>query len=299
MSADEWKPVLDVFLGESFADKAPDETDTKLRDQGTSLCSVRTMYRVLEANQEVRERRHQLRHPAYAKPQRVATAPYSAWTSDITMLLGLAKWTYYYPYVILEIYSRYVVGWMLAQRESQHLAERLIRETLVKECIHRDQLTIDSDRGAAMRSHAVTQLMATLGVIKSVSRPHVRDDNPFSESPFKALKYRHDFPDRFARYDHGLDFCRGFFRWHNAEHRHGGIGLLTPALMHTGQATAVLEAGASVLAAAHARHPERFVRGVSWPLTSAEEVGINPPENRPTGRTPERPRDTTIVPQVS
>ena len=229
MSADEWKPVLDVFLGESFADKAPDETDTKLRDQGTSLCSVRTMYRVLEANQEVRERRHQLRHPAYAKPQRVATAPYSAWTSDITMLLGLAKWTYYYPYVILEIYSRYVVGWMLAQRESQHLAERLIhlaerliRETLVKECIHRDQLTIDSDRGAAMRSHAVTQLMATLGVIKSVSRPHVRDDNPFSESPFKALKYRHDFPDRFARYDHGLDFCRGFFRWHNAEHRHGG-----------------------------------------------------------------------------
>jgi len=222
LSGDEWKPVLDVFLGESFADKAPDETDTKLRDQGTSLCSVRTMYRVLEANQEVRERRHQLRHPAYAKPQRVATAPYSAWTSDITMLLGLAKWTYYYPYVILEIYSRYVVGWMLALRESQHLAERLIRETLVKECIHRDQLTIDSDRGAAMRSHAVTQLMATLGVIKSVSRPHVRDDNPFSESPFKALKYRHDFPDRFARYDHGLDFCRGFFRWHNAEHRHGG-----------------------------------------------------------------------------
>ena len=240
-----------------------------------------------------------LRHPAYAKPQLVATAPNQVWTWDITKLLGPAKWTYYYLYVILDIYSRYVVGWMLASRESQHLAERLIRETLIKEGVGRDRLTIHSDRGAAMRSQAVAQLLATLGVTKSHSRPHVSDDNPFSESQFKTLKYRPDFPDRFASHDHGLDFCRGFFHWHNEEHCHWGIGLLTPAVVHTGQATAALEARSSVLAAAHARHPERFVQGVPRPLTPAAEVWINPPENRPTVRTLELPRDTKFVPQLS
>ncbi len=198
LSGDERNRVLDVLHGEAFADKAPAETYAKLLDQGTYLCSIRTMERILKANQEVRERRNQLRHPAYAKPQLVATAPNQVWTWDITKLLGPAKWTYYYLYVILDIYSRYVVGWMLASRESQHLAERLIRETLIKEGIGRDQLTIHSDRGAAMRSQAVAQLLATLGVTKSHSRPHVSDDNPFSESQFKTLKYRPDFPDRFA-----------------------------------------------------------------------------------------------------
>ena len=299
LSGDERNRVLDVLHGEAFADKAPAETYAKLLDQGTYLCSIRTMYRVLNANKEVRERRNQLRHPTYAEPQLVATAPNQVWTWDITKLLGPAKWTYYYLYVILDIYSRYVVGWMLASRESQHLAERLIRETLIKEGIGRDQLTIHSDRGAAMRSQAVAQLLATLGVTKSHSRPHVSDDNPFSESQFKTLKYRPDFPDRFASHDHGLDFCRGFFRWHNEEHCHWGIGLLTPAVVHAGQATAVLEARASVLAAAHARHPERFVRGVPRPLTPAAEVWINPPENRPTVRTLELPRDTKFVPQMS
>ncbi len=172
--------MLDVLHDEVFADKAPAETYAKLLDQGTYLCSIRTMYRILEANKEVRERRNQLRHPTYAVPQLVATAPNQVWTWDITKLLGPAKWTYYYLYVILDIYSRYVVGWMLASRESQHLAERLIRETLIKEGIGRDQLTIHSDRGPAMRSQAVAQLLATLGVTKSHSRPHVSDDNPFS-----------------------------------------------------------------------------------------------------------------------
>ena len=221
------------------------------------------------------------------------------WTWDITKLLGPAKWTYYYLYVILDIYSRYVVGWMLAHRESQHLAERLIRETLVKEGIHRDQLTIHSDRGPAMRSQAVAQLLATLGVTKSHSRPHVSDDNPFSESQFKTLKYRPDFPDRFAGYDHGLDFCRRFFNWHNEEHRHWGIGLLTPATVHAGQAEAAIASRAKALAAAHARHPERFVRGLPQPLTPATEVWINPPQNRPHIRTLELPRDSKFVPQVS
>ena len=299
LSGEERKRVLDVLHDEEFADKAPAETYAKLLDQGTYLCSIRTMYRVLDANQEVRERRNQLRHPAYAKPQLVATAPNQVWTWDITKLLGPAKWTYYYLYVIIDIYSRYVVGWMLAHRESQHLAERLIRETLVKEGIHRDQLTIHSDRGPAMRSQAVAQLLATLGVTKSHSRPHVSDDNPFSESQFKTLKYRPDFPGRFASHDHGLDFCRGFFHWHNEEHRHWGIGLLAPAVVHAGQAPEALEARASVLAAAHARNPERFVRGVPRPLKPAAEVWINPPENRPTARTLELPRDTKFVPQVS
>jgi putative transposase len=178
LSGDEREQVLDVLHSESFADQAPAETYATLLDQGTYLCSIRTMYRVLEANQEVRERRNQLRHPAYAKPQLVATAPNQVWTWDITKLLGPAKWTYYYLYVILDIYSRYVVGWMLAHRESQHLAERLIRETLVKEGILRDQLTIHSDRGPAMRSQAVAQLLATLGVTKSHSRPHVSATTP-------------------------------------------------------------------------------------------------------------------------
>jgi putative transposase len=299
LSGEERRQVLDVLHSESFADQAPAETYAKLLDQGTYLCSIRTMYRILEANQEVRERRNQLRHPPYAKPQLVATAPNQVWTWDITKLLGPAKWSYYYLYVILDIYSRYVVGWMLAHRESQHLAERLIRETLMKEGIHRDQITIHSDRGPAMRSQAVAQFLATLGVTKSHSRPHVSDDNPFSESQFKTLKYRPDFPDRFATFDHGLDFCRRFFRWHNEEHRHWGIGLLTPAVVHTGHADTAVESRASVLAAAHARHPERFVRGLPQPLKPAAEVWINPPENRPQVRTLELPRDSKFVPQAS
>jgi transposase InsO family protein len=229
----------------------------------------------------------------------IELAPNQVWTWDITKLLGPAKWTSNYLYVILDIYSRYVVGWMLASRESRHLAERLIRETLVKEGIGRDQLTIHSDRGAAMRSQAVAQLLATFGVTKSHSRPHVSDDNPFSESQFETLKYRPDFPDRFASHDHGLDFCRGFFHWHNEEHRHWGIGLLTPAVVHTGHAEAAVESRASVLAAAHARHPERFVRGLPRPLKPAAEVWINPPENRPQVRTLELPRDSKFVSQVS
>ena len=299
LSPDERQQVLEVLHSEPFIDHAPAETYAKLLDQGTYLCSTRTMYRMLKANQEVRERRNQLRHPAYAEPRLVATAPNQVWTWDITKLLGPAKWTYSYLYVILDIYSRYVVGWMLARRESQHLAERLIRETLIKEDINQDQLTIHSDRGPAMRSQAVAQLLANLGVTKSHSRPHVSNDNPFSESQFKTLKHRPDFPSRFASHDHALDFCRQFFRWYNEEHCHWGIGLLTPATVHDGRAAEALQARAAVLATAHGRHPERFVNGVPKPLKPAAEVWINPPENSPQIRTLELPRDTKIVTQVS
>ena len=285
-----------MLHSEPFADKAPAEVYAALLDRGQYLCSIRTMYRVLDSQQEVRERRDQLRHPTYQKPQLVATAPNQVWSWDITKLLGPAKWTYFHLYVILDIFSRYVVGWMLARRESEHLAERLIRETVVKEGIVRDQLTIHSDRGPSMRSQTVAQLLATLGITKSHSRPHVSDDNPFSESQFKTLKYRPEFPDRFASIEHGLDFCGKFFHWQNHEHHHWGLGLLTPATVHHGQADAALAARQVVLTAAHAAHPERFVGQPPRPLALPSEVWINPPADGPEPRMLQLPRDTNCVP---
>jgi putative transposase len=299
LSSQERQTVLAVLHREPFADKAPAEVYAALLDQGQYLCSIRTMYRILDEQQEVRERRDQLRHPNYAKPQLMATGPNQVWSWDITKLLGPAKWTYFYLYVILDIFSRYVVGWMLAHRESEHLAERLIRETVLKEDIVRDQLTIHSDRGPSMRSQTVAQLLATLGITKSHSRPHVSDDNPFSESQFKTLKYRPEFPDRFASFEHALDFCGRFFRWQNDEHHHWGLGLLTPAMVHHGQAEAVLAARQTVLTAAHAAHPERFVRRPPRPLALPAEVWINPPADRPEPRTLQLPCDTNFVEQLS
>jgi putative transposase len=299
LSDHERQEVVDVLHSEPFADKAPAEVYAALLDRGQYLCSIRTMYRVLDSRQEVRERRDQLRHPTYHKPQLLATAPNQVWSWDITKLLGPAKWTYYHLYVILDIFSRYVVGWMLASRESEHLAERLIRETVVKEGVARDQLTIHSDRGPSMRSQTVAQLLATLGITKSHSRPHVSDDNPFSESQFKTLKYRPEFPDRFLSIEHGLDFCGKFFQWQNHEHHHWGLGLLTPATVHHGQADAVLGRRRAVLTAAYATHPERFVRQPPRPLPLPREVWINPPADGPEPRMLQLPRDTNSVPQLS
>jgi putative transposase len=299
LSNEERQQVRDVLHSEPFVDKAPAEVYATLLDQGQYLCSIRTMYRILDEQQEVRERRDQLRHPTYHKPQLVATAPKQVWSWDITKLLGPAKWTYYHLYVILDIYSRYVVGWMLAHRESDDLAERLIRETVVKEGVVRDQLTIHSDRGPAMRSQTVAQLLATLGITKSHSRPHVSNDNPFSESQFKTLKYRPEFPDRFASYEHALEFCGKFFHWQNREHHHWGLGLLTPATVHHGQAQTVLAARQGVLTAAHEAHPERFVGQPPRPLTLPRAVYINPPADAPDPRVLQLPRDTNFVPQLS
>ena len=295
----ERQQVLDVLHREPFADKAPAEVYAALLDQGQYLCSIRTMYRILEDQQEVRERRNQLRHPDYPKPRLVATGPNQVWSWDITKLLGPAKWTYFYLYLILDIFSRYVVGWMLAHRESQHLAERLIRETVLKEGIVWDQLTIHSDRGPSMRSQTVAQLLATLGITKSHSRPHVSDDNPFSESQFKTLKYQPEFPDRFVGFEHAHDFCGKFIHWQNHEHHHWGLGLLTPAVVHSGQAEGVLAARQAVLDAAHAAHPERFVRRPPRPLALPTEVWINPPADRPEPRMLQLPRDTNFDEQLS
>jgi putative transposase len=299
LSAEERQRVLDVLHSAPFADKAPAEVYAALLDQGQYFCSIRTMYRILDEQQEVRERRDQLRHPTYHKPQLVATAPNEVWSWDITKLLGPAKWTYFHLYVILDIFSRYVVGWMLARRESEHLAERLIRETVVKQGAAGDQLTIHSDRGPSMRSQTVAQLLATLGITKSHSRPHVSDDNPFSESQFKTMKYRPEFPDRFTSFEHALEFCGKFFHWQNHEHHHWGLGLLTPATVHYGQADTVLAARQAVLDAAHAAHPERFVRRPPQPLTLPREVWINPPADGPEPRMLQLPRDTNFVSQLS
>jgi len=262
---------------ERFVDQAPREIYATLLDEGRYLCSVRTMYRILEKEGELRERRNQLRHPAYRKPELLATAPNQVWSWDITKLLGPAKWTYYYLYVILDIFSRYVVGWMIAGRESASLAERLIEETCHKQVVQPNQLTIHADRGSSMTSKPVAFLLADLGITKTHSRPHTSDDNPFSEAQFKTLKYRPDFPQRFGSIEDARSFCQLFFRWYNQEHHHSAIGLLTPDMVHYGQAQQVLEARLNILNRAYQAHPERFVHGAPAPTPLPEAVWINKP----------------------
>ncbi len=281
LPAAERAAVLDVLHEPRFVDLAPAQVYAGLLDEQRYVCSERTMYRILEEHQEVRERRNQLRHPRYAAPQLLATAPNELWSWDITKLLGPAKWTYFYRYVILAVFSRYVVGWMVAHRESAQLAEKLIRETCARQGIIPGQLTIHADRGSSMTSKPVALLLSDLGVIKSHSRPYVSDDNPFSESQFKTMKYRPQFPDRFGSIVDSRAFCQTFFPWYNTEHRHSGIGLLTPHDVHYGLANQRVAERAHVLAAAYAAHPERFVRGMPQPAAVPAEVWINPPKPRP------------------
>jgi putative transposase len=238
------------------------------------------MYRILAAAGEVRERRDQRCHPIYAKPELLATGPNELWSWDITKLRGPAKWTYYQLYVILDVFSRYVPGWMVATRESAVLAERLIAETAAKEGIEPGQLTIHADRGTSMRSKPVALLLADLGVEQSHSRPHVSNDNPYSEAQFKTLKYRPTFPARFGSLEDARAFCATFFTWYNTAHRHAGIGLLTPADVHAGRAAEITVARAVTLDAAYAAHPERFVRRPPTPPEVPTAVWINPPATR-------------------
>lgn len=238
------------------------------------------MYRLLAANAEVRERRAQRRHPLYAKPELLATGPKELWSWDITKLKGPAKWTWFYLYVILDVFSRYVPGWMVATAESAVLAERLIADTLAKQGIMPGTLTLHADRGSSMASKPVALLLADLGVAKSHSRPHTSNDNPYSEAHFKTLKYRPGFPDRFGSIEDARAFCRRFFGWYNTEHRHAGIGLMTPATVHGGLAPEVQAARATVLVEAYAAHPERFVRRPPTPPELPGAVWINPPSEK-------------------
>lgn len=277
LGAEERAAVLAQLHAPRFVDTAPAEVYATLLDEGVYLASERTMYRVLAQQGESGERRNQLTHPAYVKPELLATGPNQVWSWDITKLYGPQKWSYYYLYVILDIYSRAVVGWLVADRESAALAEELIAESAAQQGIAPGQLTLHADNGSSMTSKAVALLLADLGVTKTHSRPYVSDDNPFSESQFKTLKYRPGFPARFSTLEEARGFCRAFFRWYNQQHRHSGIAMMTPEMMHTGQAAAVQTARQQVLDLAYARHPERFVRGAPAALPPPTAVYINPP----------------------
>jgi putative transposase len=269
--------VLAVLHEARFVDLAPAQVHAQLLDEERYLCSERTMYRILAEHHEVRERRDQLRHPHYAAPELLATAPNQVWSWDITKLLGPAKWTYFYLYVILDIFSRYVVGWMVAHHESATLANKLIAQSCARQGILPAQLTLHADRGSAMTSKSVALLLADLGVTKTHSRPYVSNDNPFSEAQFKTMKYRPAFPDRFGSIQDARSFGHSFFPWYNTEHRHSGLGMLTPHDVHYGLAAQRVAARARVLGAAFVAHPERFVAGPPHPLALPTEVWINKP----------------------
>ncbi len=285
LSAAERQQVLEVLHQERFWDAAPASVYATLLDEGVYLASIATMYRLLRQAGETGDRRRHATHPAAVKPELLATAPNQVWSWDITKLHGPAKWVYYYLYVILDVFSRYVVGWMVAHGEAAALAERLLADTIAAQQVAADQLTVHADRGTSMTSKPVALLLADLGVVKSHSRPHVSNDNPYSESQFKTLKHHPTFPDRFASIQDARAFCQEFFGWYNLEHHHSGIALLTPADVHHGRAEQIITARAGVLDGAYAAHPERFVRKPPQPPRLPQTVWIN------------RPVDPTKAPQ--
>jgi putative transposase len=278
LSVAERYAVLDLLRAPRFADQAPAEVYASLLDEGVYLCSIRTMYRILAANQEVRERRDQLHHPIYKKPELLAQAPNEVWSWDITKLMGPAKWTYFYLYVIIDIFSRRVVGWCVADRESATLFMALFKDAAAKHPAPSGQLTLHADRGGPMRAKTTALLLADLGVTKSHSRPHTSNDNPFSESHFKTMKYQPQFPQRFGCIQDAKAFCRSFFDWYNQEHHHAGIGLMTPDQVHYGQADAIHAARQNTLDGAFNRNPERFVRKEPRPPAKPTATWINPPQ---------------------
>jgi putative transposase len=269
-----------MLNSERFCDKAPAEVWATLLDEGVYLASISTMYRVLREKNLVRERRRIARHLPHAKPELVATGPNEVWSWDITKLAGPHKWTWFQLYVILDVYSRYVVGWLVAGRESATLAEGLIADAIYTEEVPSGQLTIHADRGSSMTSKTVSQLLCDLGVLQSHSRPHQSNDNPYSEAQFKTLKYCPSFPKRFANLADARAFCVAFFSYYNEEHRHSGIGLHTPADVHYGRAEVVRDKRQGVLDAAYLAHPERFRTSPSAPRIP-EAAWINKPEEVP------------------
>jgi transposase InsO family protein len=273
--------VLDVLRTPRFVDLAPAEIYATLLDEGVYLCSIRTLYRMLAENGEVRERRDQLRHPVYQKPELLAEAPNQVWSWDITKLMGPAKWSYFYLYVILDIFSRRVVGWCVADAENTALFKALFDDAFVKHCVPPGQLTLHADRGGPMMAKPTAFLLAELGVTKSHSRPHTSNDNPFSEAHFKTLKYQPQFPKRFGCIEDARVFCRRFFTWYNQDHHHVGIGLMTPDQVHYGQANVVHAARQDVLTLAYQANPERFVSSAPKPPAKPTATWINPPSPIP------------------
>jgi putative transposase len=294
LSSSERQVIRDTLTSARFADCTPYTAWARLLDDGTYLASVRTFYRVLGASGLVQERRAQLVHPAHAKPELVATAPNQVWSWDITRLRSSLKWQHFYLYVLLDIYSRYVVGWLVAGAENAGLAKALIEETCAKHHIDRDTLTLHSDRGSPMRAKTTAELLVDLGVAASYSRPRVSNDNPFSEAQFKTLKYRPDFPERFDGIEHARIHLRSFFAWYNDAHRHSGIGFMTPTAVHFGQAATLQQQRAAVLAAAYSAHPERFKGKHPIPPQLPVMVGINLPPPQPK----ETPNAITTTPTL-
>ena len=287
LGADERASVLATLNDERFSDLAPAQVYAMLLDEGQYLCSERTMYRIVAENTQVRERRAQRRHTHYAAPQLLATAPNQLWSWDITKLYGPQKWTYFYLYVILDVFSRYVVGWLVADAESAALAKKLIAESCERQSIAPGQLTLHADRGSSMKSKPVALLLADLGATKSHSRPSVSNDNPFSEAHFRTLKYRPDFPERFGSREHARQHCLDFFRWYNHEHYHSGLALMTPHDVHHGLVETKLVQRSIALSAAFNAHPERFPHGMPMPEAPRSTVWINPPKTITTSQTKE------------
>jgi len=284
LTADERAAVVSELTSDRFCDVAIPEVHATLLDEGKYLCSKATMYRLLNAAQLLTERRRQVSRTHYPRPELLATGPNQVWSWDITKLKGPEKWSYFHLYVILDIFSRKVVGWMVAHRERSDLARDLIETSCAREGIQPQQLTLHADRGSSMQSKPVAHLLVDLGVTKSHSRPHVSDDNPFSESNFKTLKHRPDFPERFGSIADARAFCEDFFRWYNVEHRHAGIAMLTPSMLHSGKASGVLAARHRVMVTAHAANPRRFNGHVPKPQQVPTEVWINKPSNREENR---------------
>jgi len=299
LTPDEKESVHQLLNGERFQDLSPRQVYGTLLDEGEYYCSISSMYRILREHDEVKERRRQRSHPQYQRPELLATAPNQLWSWDITWLKGPNRWQFFYLYVILDVFSRYVTGWMLAEQESGVLAEQLIAETCRKQAVEREQLTLHADRGAPMTSQTVGQLLEDLGVAKSHSRPHTADDNPFSEAQFKTLKYRPDYPQRFDSIDHARTWANAFFDWYNNHHRHSSLGLMTPATVHYGLADQFSAQRQEVLQAAYEAHPERFVKGMPAPPRVPEAVWINPPLNFDRGSIAETLAHTEAIPAVT
>ena len=269
--------VLTTLHSERFSDRAPATIYATLLDEGAYLCSVSTMYRLLRGNDEVRERRRIARHPEYAKPELVATGPRQVFSWDITKLRGPHKGESFALLAMLDIFSRFIVGWMLVRRANAALAQHFIEQTMEREGIGPGQVVLHADRGTEMTAQPVCVLLDTLGVTRSHSRPHVSDDNPYSEAQFKTLKYHPQFPVRFSSFEHAQRFMGEFVTWYNHEHRHSGIAMLTPAAVHRGQAKQQLADRHEVLKTAYRAHPERFVRGEPKCTALPSAVWINPP----------------------
>lgn len=267
--------ILDTFHSTEFGDQSVTEVYAALLSRGIYLASIRTLYRVLAAQGETKERRNQRLPHVYTKPSLTATAPNQAWTWDITKLATTAVGVFLHAYVIIDLFSRYVVGWMVASRECKHLAAQLFAETIARHGIE-PGLLVHSDRGSSMKSDTLAQLLATLGVQRSFSRPHVSDDNPFSESQFKTMKYQPDYPGRFSGELHARGWLESFFGWHNDEHHHSNLALFTPADVFLGRVDQVRAVRQAALDAAYAAHPERFGHGAPCAPLPPSQVSINP-----------------------